>query len=130
MFSDNSNYLIKQLTIQSCDYPLCTPLQSLSMLYEFYWKKKDTNYGEQAFTFEIQFDRDLEINPLAIILPASLYSTPKAQDQLRRAFNIQLEADNKKIYLYNDDNTIVFNYKYLMEEVDKVVSEYMQAKTA
>jgi hypothetical protein len=130
MFSDNSNYLIKQLTIKSRNYPLCTPLQGLSMLYEFYWKKMTTAYGEQAFTFEIQFADELKINPLAIIMPASLCSDPVGKEQFETAFNINLGIDNKKIYLYNDNNTIVFNYKYLMEEVDKVVNEFLQAKTA
>ncbi|GGB17791.1 hypothetical protein [Puia dinghuensis] len=124
LFSCNDNYLQKKLTIKPEHYPWCSPIGWLKHLYSFLEDRQaETEFGDQAYTIEIQFVDSLPLTPLFIILPDRFGSTEEAKQQVMSAFHLSGNEYDKKILLYREDRTADVIYNYIVEEVNNKISD-------
>jgi hypothetical protein len=122
----NMGYLQKKLSKEILEEykEVCRPLRELTAFYESVpYGKKD--YGDRAFTFEVQFkDQDIEYLPKIIILPFTYYNE-KTWPKMKQAYN------EKGILLeyYNDNESYVNgtdSYTNMKVKVLNLLNEYYQ----
>ena len=114
LYKNNKNYL-KNIIDPFYDIekkPYCTCLRTLWRLY----KKESTNYGQQAFTFEVQVSKKVNKEPDVLILPEK-----KASDTEMIFGWIEQFSNNIEIRTYKHENESIPIAYYKMR---KVVLEY------
>lgn len=139
LYSCNQNYLSKTLTINAVNYPLCTPLELLAGLYDVLHhplrrdEDLDLDFGEQAYTAEIQYEGSVPLNPVAVILPKYMVSTPEAISQILAAFNFTPDDAMKRIFPYDlpMDKGVTDIYKEdIIKKVNEKVNDYLNPPPA
>lgn len=113
-FKSNKNYISGNLTpsLDPKDFPGCGVLTDYCKI-GLAIKSGDTDYGEQAVTFEIQY-KDCTFNDslIAAFVPDIMWSSEKSKEQCKKIFQ------NKEIIPYKV-STQVYSYCNMSSEIIK-----------
>ncbi len=113
LFKNNDNYLSHKLDpiYKLEEKPYCTCLRTLHKIHS----KESTNYGPQAFTFEVQILEKTEKEPDVLVLPYSEAQDTDAVLGWKEQFSNEV-----KIRTYdNEDNNLPLAYNLMRKEVLK-----------
>ena len=124
IYSENSNYLNKKITIDHHDYPLCSALEKLAALYNRLRERTSKPFGEQAYTVEIHYERKVPLAPVAVILPASMVSTPSGRQQVLAAFRFTEKQFEERVHGYDEMGETKFRmYSNILDIANSIVQK-------
>lgn len=112
-FKNNENYLKGKLTplLNPKDYPFCGALKDYCKIGVTINQHDDTEYGEQAVTFEIQFKEfTFKDSLIAAVIPDTVLTSDISREQCKRVFG------EKKIVAY-ETNTQAKSYYNMSDKV-------------
>ena len=118
-YESNNGYVDKRFIkiLKKSHYPLCKALHGLYRLANIEGK---VPYGEQAFTIEIQFDEEFELDPDVVVAPMKLLSSDAGREQMKSTFN------NAEMEVYKDEVEVVFSYYNMGNVVKDTIKEMMK----
>jgi len=114
-FKNNKNYIEGTMspTLQPNDYPVCGVLNAYCKIGKKINEKENTDYGEQAITFEIQYKEfDFKDSLIAVCIPDTVLSSDISKEQCKMVFGdkklITYKTDTKAKSYYNMSDTIKY----------------------
>jgi hypothetical protein len=124
LFGSNKRYLARKITKHLDKDGICYALKELEFLYDH----PSSNFGEQAYTVELQYEDNNEfwIDPKAVVVPFRIFTSNKQMEIIKKNLaNVEiLSYKVSSPYKVSAESDVIANeYFEMQKKVNKYISK-------